>query len=135
MFPIMKNQGAISPITAITKTIVLIPSLLVWGTIFLVMFLIGLGIMFVVFPTFTFLLKYFMIMIAGLIIFSVSYGMLTAFMREYMATAVISVIVAIMFMVVMRMFPFYWLIVITVIIGIAWTILKTAGITRIFGGE
>ena len=135
MSPIMKNQGAISPITAITKTIVLIPSLLVWGTIFLVMFLIGLGIMFVVFPTFTFLLKYFMIMIAGLIIFSVSYGMLTAFMREYMATAVISVIVAIMFMVVMRMFPFYWLIVITVIIGIAWTILKTAGITRIFGGE
>lgn len=133
MLPMIRNQKTIGSAKAITKTVVLIPSMITWGIVFLVILLIGLGIMFIFFPTFTFFLKYLMLTVVGLITFGVCYSILTGFVREYIATAIVSLAMALIFVIVMRMFPFYWLIVITIIIGIVWIVLKTAGITKIFG--
>jgi len=127
-----RNQTTMNPVQRQTKTVILIPSLITWGIVALVVLMLGLGLMFLFFPTFTFFLKYCMIAVAGLIAFGISYNILCGFVHEYIATAVISLIIAIAFTIVMRMFPFYWLVAITIVIGIIWIILKTSGITRIF---
>ena len=101
--------------------------------IILIVFLIVLAVFFVLFPTFVFFLKYFTIGAVGLIMFGVIYTIMSKFVNEYIATAVISLIIALAVMIMLREFSFYWLIAIAIIMLVAWSVLKTTGITRIFG--
>ena len=124
----MIETTRVSPV----KTVMIIPSMIAWGFIFLIMMLIALGVMFIWFPSFFFILKYTLMAIVGLSIFSVSYSLLTPFTKEYIVTAIVSLVIAIGIVLAMRALPFYITISLTIIILAVYLVLKTAGITRIF---
>ena len=121
-----------NPVKTITKTVMIIPSMIAWGFVFLIAMLVVLGFMFIWFPSFFFILKYTLMAIVGLSVFSVTYSLLTTFVKEYVVTAIVSIVITTGIVFTMRALPFYITIAITIIVLIMYLIFKTSGITRIF---
>lgn len=114
------------------KIVKVVPSMISVGIFFLIAMLVGLVVMFIWFPSFFFILKYTLMAIVGLSMFSVTYSLLTTFVKEYAVTGIVSLAIAMGITLAMRTLPFYITIAITIIVLIAYLILKTSGITRIF---
>ena len=131
----MLETTNIDPAKSVAKTAAkgfVIPFVMKFSFIFLILMLAVLGVMFIWFPSFFFILKYTLMAIVGLSIFIVSYSFLVGFANERIVTAIIALFISMGFVFAMRTFPFYITIALTIIILAVYLVLKTAGITRIF---